>query len=188
MLFKSIFRTLAVVALVGEAVDALSLRRLSRAKVLKLRKKVQSCKRVLHITVIHPRQLSADPDTDIEADVKSIIDELSTDMIPETQNVDPFTEADADFPGFWDEFSGLTGDVNTLLTDLKGNANAANTGLGQASGLANMLKTFNSDWNTYVQGVDRQTPDSVNTQIESTLDDTDTDFEAAIEALSGGFF
>lgn len=68
-------------------------------------------------------------------------------MIPETQNVDPFTEADADFPGFWDEFSGLTGDVNTLLTDLKGNANAANTGLGQATGLANMLKTFNSDWN-----------------------------------------
>lgn len=63
MLFKSIFRTLAVVALVGEAVDALSLRRLSRAKVLRLRKKVQSCKRVLHITVIHPRQLSADPDT-----------------------------------------------------------------------------------------------------------------------------
>ncbi|KAG6365591.1 hypothetical protein INS49_007202 [Diaporthe citri] len=171
MLFKSIFRALAVVALVGEAVDALSLRRLSRAKVLRLRKKVQSCKRVLHVTIIHPRQLGADPDTDIEADVKSIISDLTTDLIPETQNVDPFTDADADFPGFWDEFSGLTADVNTLLTDLKGNANAANTGLGQAMGLANMLKTFNSDWN-----------------IESTLDDTDTDFEAAIEALSGGFF
>lgn len=41
---------------------------------------------------------------------------------------------------------------------------------------------------TYVQGVDRQTPDSVNTQIESRLDDTDADFEAAIEALYGGFF
>lgn len=68
-------------------------------------------------------------------------------MIPETQNVQPFTEADADFPGFWDEFSGLTADVNTLLTDLKDNANVANTGLGQARGLANMLKTFNSDWN-----------------------------------------
>lgn len=60
MLFKSIFQTLAVVALVSEGVDAL---RLSRAKVLRLRKKVQSCKRVLHVTIIHPRQLGADPDT-----------------------------------------------------------------------------------------------------------------------------
>ncbi|KAI3391223.1 hypothetical protein diail_7754 [Diaporthe ilicicola] len=187
MLFKSIFQTLAVVALVGEAVDALSLRKLSRGKVLRLRKKVQNCKRVLHVTIIHPRQLVADPDTDIEADVKSITEDLTQDLIPETQNVDPFTEADADFPGFWDDFSGLMGDVNTLLTDLKDNANAANTGLGQAKGLANTLKTFNSDWNTYVKGVDRQTPDSVNPEIESTLDDTDADFEAAIEALGGLF-